>query len=52
MPEAIENFDLAIKNDSKYCYRIRQNVKKINELENFIAAKEYEQKLQMLKKYS
>ncbi|WP_371222362.1 hypothetical protein ACA351_10825 [Orientia tsutsugamushi] len=49
---AKENFLLAIKYMPNLISRYAETIKKLTELENFTIAKEFEQKLQILKKYS
>ncbi|KJW06884.1 TPR repeat family protein [Orientia tsutsugamushi str. UT144] len=50
--KAKENFNLAIKYMPNLIAEYEATIKKLTELENFTAAKEFEQKLQILKKYS
>ncbi|WP_232296927.1 hypothetical protein [Candidatus Orientia mediorientalis] len=49
---AKENFRLAVKYNPDIIIGYEIVIKRLKELESFSVAKEYEQKLQMLKKYS
>ncbi|WP_231966368.1 tetratricopeptide repeat protein [Orientia tsutsugamushi] len=50
--KAKENFNLAIKYMPNLIEEYKLTIKKLTEFENFTIAKDYEQKLQILKKYS
>ncbi|KJV74738.1 hypothetical protein [Orientia tsutsugamushi] len=50
--KAKENFNLAIKYNPNIIAEYEAMFKKLTELKNFTIAKDYEQKLQILKKYS
>ncbi|WP_371222235.1 tetratricopeptide repeat protein [Orientia tsutsugamushi] len=50
--KAKENFNLAIKYMPNPIEEYELTIKKLTEFENFTIAKDYEQKLQILKKYS
>ncbi|SPR13906.1 hypothetical protein [Orientia tsutsugamushi] len=49
---AKENFNLAIKYMPNLIAEYEAIIKRLTELEKFTVAKDYEQKLQILKKYS
>nr|WP_045913567.1 hypothetical protein [Orientia tsutsugamushi] len=50
--KAKENFNLAIKYMPNLIEEYELTIKRLTEFENFTIAKDYEQKLQILKKYS